>query len=76
MRGMYLKLNVNAGEDDLCAICNAYAPLSQNKSEVLSYHLEKILFKNGLFAYKGDGFGILFNRQGGVNQWMIICKGM
>ena len=75
MRGKYLKLNVNPGEDNLCALCNAYAPLGEEKSEVLSYDLEKLLFKNGLFGYRADGFGILFNRQGGVNQWMIICQG-
>ena len=75
MRGKYLKLNVNPGEDNLCALCNAYAPLGEDKSEVLSYELEKLLFKNGLFGYRADGFGILFNRQGGVNQWMITCKG-
>lgn len=75
MRGKYLKLNLNPGEDDICCLCNAYAPLAQEKSEVLSYHLEKLLFKNGLFGYRGNAFGIVFNRQGGVNQWMIVCKG-
>ena len=75
MRGKYIKLNVNAGEDDICALCNAYAPLAENKSEILSYDLEKLLFKNGILNHRGDGFGLLFNRDGGVNHWMIICQG-
>ena len=75
MRGKYLKLDVNPGENDHCGLCNGYAPLADDKSEILSYHLEKLLFKNGLFDHRADGFGILFDRQGGVNEWMVICKG-
>ena len=75
MRGKYLKLDVNPGENDHCGLCNGFAPLAENKSEILSFHLEKLLFKNGLFEHRADGFGILFDRQGGVNEWMIICKG-
>lgn len=75
MRGKYLKLDVNPGENDHCGLCNGYAPLADDKSEILSYQLEKLLFKNGLFDHRADGFGILFDRQGGVNEWMIICRG-
>ena len=75
MRGKYIKLNVSPGENDICALCNAFAPLAENKSEILSFDLEKLLFKNGILNHRSDGFGILFNRDGGLNDWMIICKG-
>ena len=75
MRGKYLKLEVISGEDDHCAVCNSFAPLAQNQSEVLSYELEKLLFKNAFIENRGDGFGILFNRNGGVNEWMLVCRG-
>ena len=75
MRGKYLKLQVASGEDDHCAICNSFAPLGQHMSEILSFDLEKLLFKNAIMDNRGDGFGILFDRNGGTNHWMIACKG-
>ena len=74
MQGKYLILQINDGETNICALCNMYAPLDEGKSEQLSFELQKKLFRNGMLEQRGDGFGICYNRQGGLNQWQIICK--
>ena len=74
MTGKYLRLAMTNGEDDDCALCNVHAPLATGQSEILSFQLEKLLWRNGLFSQRGDGFGISFERNGGVNGWQVICK--
>ena len=74
MQGLYIILPVQPGENDICALCNSYAPLDENKSEILSYELEKRIFRNGVLESRGSGFGISFDRQGGLAQWQIVCR--
>ena len=74
MNGKYLRLAITDGVEDTCALCNHYAPLASNLSEVLSFDLEKVLWRNGIYDHRGDGFGISFVRSGGLNSWQIVCK--
>ena len=74
MNGKYLRLAMTNGEDDNCALCNQHAPLANDQSEILSFDLEKLLWRNGFFEQRGDGFGISFERNGGVNGWQVVCK--
>ena len=74
MKGKYIRLDMTDGQEDSCALCNHYAPLAANLSEVLSFDLEKILWRNGIYDHRGDGFGISFVRSGGLNSWQIVCK--
>ena len=74
MNGKYLRLAMTNGEDDNCALCNQHAPLASGQSEILSFELEKLLWRNGFFEQRGDGFGISFERNGGVNGWQVCCK--
>lgn len=74
MHGRFIRLPCQPGESDNCAICNHYAPYNEEKSEILSYELEKRLFRNGILESRGDGLGLTYDRQGGLNQWQIVCK--
>ena len=74
MHGKYLILPIQPGETNVCALCQMYSPLDEDKSEILSYELEKKLYRNGVLESRGDGFGISYSRQRGQNQWQVICK--
>ena len=74
MKGKYLILQCRPGDSGICSLCNSFAPLAADESELLSFQLEKRLFKNGMLECRADGFGICFDRQRGINQWQIVCR--